>query len=372
MHSTSLEEMSGRLGFLGGMWGNGGKFEPNADPNNQQTGENASTNPYEIDYQDKRFTDVEDEKNKALTDIDATYGEMIGKSDDFYNEQIQASKEWEEQQKKSQQEQTDFTIEQIEQQKEQAEKDYRKEQSGAFRDWKNQSNQYGVNAEQMAAQGMGGTGYSESSQLAMYNTYQYRFVAAREAFTRATMDFDNDIKEAQLHNNSVMAQIAFDSYQKRLELALAGFQYNNQLLIEQSNKKLEVESLYYQRWQDVLAQMNSENSLAEQIRQFNESMALEREQFEWQKQQQGMGAYGGSGGGDYSSSSDGGGSMASNTKKSLENMGLGGISASQAAKLAANGNISVTPSPVNGEPIYSSNTSKGPANDTSAYWSTKK
>lgn len=254
-------------------------------------GQNTS-NPYEIDYEDKRFADVEAEKNKALADVDATYGEMIGKSDSFYNEQIQASKDWEEQQKQSQQEMTDFAIEQIEQQKELAEKEYLKEQSGAYADWQKQSNQYGTNAEKMASQGMGGTGYSESTQAATYNTYQYRVASAREAFTRATLDYDNDIKEAQLQNNSVMAQIAFEAYQKRLELALSGFQYKNQLIIEQSDKKLQVDSLYYQRWQDVLAQMNTENSLAEQIRQFNQSIAMEqaqlqlqRDQFAWQKEQ---------------------------------------------------------------------------------------
>lgn len=276
MRDAGWEERFSERGMRG-VHGNWHRTNDSTGSNNQK-----SSNPYEIDYEDKRFTDVENEKKEALSDVEATYGDMIGKSDSFYNEQIQASKEWEEQQKKSQQDMTDFTIERIEQQKEQAEEDYIKEQSGAYKDWQKQSNQYGANAEKMASQGMGGTGYSESTQAAMYNTYQYRVSAAREAFTRATLDYENDIKEAQLQNNSVMAQIAFEAYQKRLELALAGFQYKNQLIIEQSDKKLQIDSLYYQRWQDVLAQMNTENSLAEQIRQFNESMALERDQFNFQ------------------------------------------------------------------------------------------
>lgn len=238
-----------------------------------------NSDPYAINYDDKRFANVEAAKTQALNEVDKNYGEMIDKSDSFYEEQIQASKDWEEQQKQLQQEQTDFAIDQIEQQKEQAEKDYTKEQSGAYADWQKQSNQYGANAEQMASQGMSGTGYSESSQVAMYTAYQSRVSAAREAFTRATLDYDNAIKDAILQNNSVMAQLAFESYQKRLELALAGFQYKNQLILDQSDKKLQVESLYYQRWQDVLAQMNLENSLAEQIRQFNQSMQLETAQF---------------------------------------------------------------------------------------------
>ena len=282
--------------FWGGMPG-----KPNSDP-------------YAINYDDKRFANVETAKTQALNEVDKNYGEMIDKSDSFYEEQIQASKDWEEQQKQLQQEQTDFAIDQIEQQKEQAEKDYTKEQSGAYADWQKQSNQYGANAEQMASQGMSNTGFSESSQVAMYTAYQSRVSAAREAFTRATLDYDNAIKDAILQNNSVMAQLAFESYQKRLELALAGFQYKNQLILDQSDKKLQVESLYYQRWQDVLAQMNAENSLAEQIRQFNESIALEQAQLaEQQRQfnfQNKLGEFANTGGG---SSGVGSGTISYNT-----------------------------------------------------------
>jgi hypothetical protein len=60
---------------------------------------------------------------------------------------------------------------------------------------------------------------------------------------------------------------------------LQGFQYKNQLLIEKANKKTEVENNYYNRYQDVLAQINQENALAEQIRQYNEKMAEEKRQY---------------------------------------------------------------------------------------------
>jgi hypothetical protein len=50
----------------------------------------------------------------------------------------------------------------------------------------------------------------------------------------------------------------------------------------------------YSRWKDVLSQINTENSLAEQIRQHNEQMALQREQFAWQKAQAAAKSSGGS------------------------------------------------------------------------------
>ena len=234
---------------------------------------------YDIDYNDQRFTQVESQKNAALSDLEKTYADMIDKSDSYYQAQIDASKEWADKQAQLQQEKTDFAIEKIEQQKAQAEKDYTKEQSGAYVDWQKQSNQYGANAEQMAAQGMAGSGYSESSQVSMYNTYQNRITAARESYMKAVLNYDNAIKDAQLQNNSLLAEIAYNALQQQLELSLQGFQYKNQLILDKTAKKLEVDNMYYNRYQDVLQQINTENALAEEVRQYNESLAEEKRQY---------------------------------------------------------------------------------------------
>ena len=240
---------------------------------------------YDIDYNDQRFTQVESDKNTALNDLEKTYTDMIDNSDSYYQAQIDASKDWADKQSELQQEKTDFAIEKIEQQKEQAKKDYIKEQSGSYVDWQKQSNQYGANAEQMAAQGMAGTGYSESSQVSMYNTYQNRVMTAREAYMRAVQNYDNSITEARLQNNSLLAEIAYNALQQQLELSLQGFQYKNTLILDKTAKKLEVDQMYYNRYQDVLQQINTENALAEQVRQYNESKALEREKLAEQKRQ---------------------------------------------------------------------------------------
>jgi hypothetical protein len=258
---------------------------------------------YDINYNDKRFTEVESDKKAALSELEQTYAGMINNSDAYYNAQINANKQWEAEQKKNQQAQTDFAIEKIEQQKAQAQKDYIKEQSGAYVDWQKQSNPYGANAEQMAAGGLQNTGYSESSQVSMYNTYQMRVVTAREAFERAKLDYDNQMNEARLKNSAILAEIAYNALQQRLELSLQGFQYKNQLILDKTSKKTELQNEYYKRYQDVLDQINKENALKEEVRQYNESLAeqkrqhnasiaaqnaqlaLEREKFAFQKQQ---------------------------------------------------------------------------------------
>lgn len=234
---------------------------------------------YEINYNDDKLKSIESEKNAALSEVSQTYDGMINESDKFYQAQIDASKEWKETQSKLQQEQNDFTIEKIEQQKEQAEKDYKKEQSAAYVDWQKQSGQYGVNAEQTAAAGLQRSGYSESSQVAMYNAYQNRVSVARESFNQALLGFTNAMKDAQLQNSSALAEIAFQAYERQAELALQGFQHKNSLIIEKANKKAEVDDRYYTRYQDRVAQLYEDRAFNEQVRQFNASLAEEQRQF---------------------------------------------------------------------------------------------
>ena len=238
-----------------------------------------------INYNDSRFQQVEQDKQNALNNVNNLYNNMVSQSDKYYQDQINASKDWAETQKENQQAQTDFTIEKIEQQKDWARQDYIKEQKGSYADWQKQSNQYGANAEAMATNGMTNTGYSESSQVSMYNTYQNRVATARETFNRAIVEYDNSIKEAQLANNSALAEIAYNALKTQLELSLQGFQYKNTLLQQQLAMQNETEDRYYNRWKDVQDQINTENALAEQQRQFNAQMALEREKLNREKAQ---------------------------------------------------------------------------------------
>ena len=233
-----------------------------------------------VNMEDERFGQVESDKQQAMTELEQTYGGMIGEADKYYQAQIDASKQWADTQSQLQQEQTDFTIEQIEQQKQQVAKDYTKEQSGAYVDWQKQSNRYGVEAERQASAGMDGTGFSESSQVSMYNTYQNRVATARESYNQAVLNYNNSIKEARLQNNSVLAEIAYQALQQQLELSLQGFQYKNQLILDQANKKLEVDNMYYNRYQDVLNQINHENAFAEEIRQFEKNYELQTKQLD--------------------------------------------------------------------------------------------
>lgn len=246
------------------------------------------TPDYSINYNDERFKEVEAQKQAAIDKSNETYNSMIQGSDAYYQGLMNEADRYAEEQKRLQNEKTDFAIEEINQQKQQAQEDYTAEQQGAYVDWQKQSDQYGASAEQMAESGLMGTGYSESSQVAMYTAYQNRVAVARQTFERANVEYNNAITEARMSNNSVLAEIAHDAWLKKAEYSLENFQYQNDLLQAKLDREQQLDSEYYSRWQDVLAQQNQENALAEEIRQYNADMEYQKyrdtvEDNQWQK-----------------------------------------------------------------------------------------
>ena len=291
----------------------------------------ANTPNYDVNYDDERLVEVKSQGEDAIKQTEAAYDEALGNMDGLYETKEQEIKDWAKEQTKLQQERTDFTIDQIEQQKEQTKKDYLKEQSGAYTDWQKQSGKYGVNAEQMAAQGLKNSGYSESSQVSLYNTYQNRISTAREIYSRAILNYDNAIKEAQLQNSSILAEIAHNALVDSMNLALEAAQYKNGLIIDKANQLTAIKQNTTQNWLSVLNLIDSEAARAQQAaiayaqmeqsdRHFKDEMdwqkeqweaeqAFAREQFEWQKAQADVGTSG-----DGSDSGSGGGSGGGNSE----------------------------------------------------------
>ena len=236
---------------------------------------------YTINYEDE-IRRNEEAKEQAITESNQMYDQMINDSQSYYQNQIDAVNEYSQTQQDLQNEKTEQAINEINQQKEYLNKDYQREQRGAYSDWQKESNRYGANAEQMAASGLANTGYSESSQVAMYNQYQNRVATARESYQRAVVDYDNAIANARISNNAALAEIAYQALQSTLELSLQGFQYKNQLLQTQLANKQALETEYYGRYKDLYTQ-------AEQVRQYNESLKEQQRQYnttlKWQKEQ---------------------------------------------------------------------------------------
>jgi hypothetical protein len=94
------------------------------------------------------------------------------------------------------------------------------------------------------------------------------------------MNYNNSINEAKLQNNSALAEIAFNTLTKQLELITEGTMYKNELILQLADKKLQLEQMRDNNWYKVLDQINTENAMAEDVRQFDENLKFQTTQAE--------------------------------------------------------------------------------------------
>lgn len=255
---------------------------------------------YEVDEKDERLTDVEKQGNDMLSGYQSDMDKALD-SNKSALDGINANLEKGQQKlEDAANERTEFAIDEIERQKAQAQKDYTKEQSAAYKDWQTQKDPYGANAEKMAGAGLTGTGYAESSQVRMYNQYQARVTAARESIQRTMDNFNAKIAEARMQNNAALAQIYYDTMIKQVEYELTFAMKNTELLTQMAGQKVAIKQQNQQNYQNVYQQLIQEAqynaSMAENKRQFDENMKFQREQFNWQKAKAAASGGGSSGG----------------------------------------------------------------------------
>lgn len=238
-----------------------------------------------VNYEDDRFLQVEEEKNQALENTNQQFEDLLNEREDLTNQQNDLVNKWEQTQNENLDNQLQFQKDLIEQQRQEAQKAYEKEAKSAYTDYRKETDAYGVSREQQVGAGMGNTGYSESSKVSMYNTYQNRLATSKETMDKAYMEFDNAIREAQLTNDVTKAENALSALQQKLQIALEAFNYKNTNTQNKLQWQQQINSDYYNRYQDVLNQINYENEQAEAIRQYNEQMEFQRQQAELAKQQ---------------------------------------------------------------------------------------
>lgn len=238
-----------------------------------------------VNYEDDRFLQVEEEKNQALEDTNKQFDDLLNEREDLTNQQNDLVDKWEQTQNENLDNQLQFQKDLIEQQRQEAQKAYEKEAKSAYTDYRKETDAYGVSREQQVGAGMGNTGYSESSKVSMYNTYQNRLATSKETMDKAYIEFDNAIREAQLTNDVTKAENALTALQQKLQIALDAFNYKDTNTQNKLQWQQQINSDYYNRYQDVLNQINYENEQAEAIRQYNEQMEFQRQQAELAKQQ---------------------------------------------------------------------------------------
>lgn len=111
---------------------------------------------------------------------------------------------------------TQQAIDEIERNKQKLQEETDKTNKALYTDYQKQINPYGVEAENMAEQGLGGSGVSESSRTNYYNTYQNARSEATNNANTIKADFDAKIAQARQNGNMQLAQSAIDMYKQKI------------------------------------------------------------------------------------------------------------------------------------------------------------
>lgn len=158
------------------------------------------------------------------------------------------------------QQQTEFN-------KQQYDKQADEQARALYTDYKKQSSQYGANAEQMLASGLGNSGYSESSQVNMYNSYQKNYTSLINETNKLKAEADQQLTQAMFDADINKAQIQASMYTQKISLALQEYQL-----------KFQQDQFAYQRYSDALAQDRWEKEYALNLESHNADMALKNMQ----------------------------------------------------------------------------------------------
>ena len=148
----------------------------------------------------------------------------------------------------------------LEKQKADQEKEATKEASGLYTNYKKQSMQYGANQEQLVAQGLGNTGYAESSKVSLYNQYQSNVTEVMNKNNELKAEVDLQMNEAYQNADIQKAQNNLALYTQKLQLLSQNYQ------------------LRYQKYRDAVADEQWERQFAMQQQQ------AERSQSNWEKE----------------------------------------------------------------------------------------
>lgn len=200
-------------------------------------------------------------------DINNPYADLEQKYANNINQQNKWLDESENIQKDQINANTKQTLAEIERQRGYTQQDFNKEARGAYQDYQKLINPYGVQAENMFSNGLGNSGYSETSKLNAYNTYQNRYTTAKESTDRLMEDFNNQMTQAQLEGNREMAQVALNKLNTQMTNLWQQMNFDTDLAGKKVNYNQWLDEFNYQKQQDEIAN------------------AFAREQFEYQKQQ---------------------------------------------------------------------------------------
>lgn len=153
---------------------------------------------------------------------------------------------------------TQQAIDEIERNKRKAEEEALKTNKALYADYQKQINPYGVNAENLAEQGLNRSGLTETTKASYYNTYQNARTEAQNNANTIKADFDAQITKARQNGDLQLAQAALSMYQQKINdlYNMYNLRFNKQQAdLTQSNWQKEYDqALQQQQWQQAFNQ----------------------------------------------------------------------------------------------------------------------
>ena len=113
---------------------------------------------------------------------------------------------------------------QVDKQKAEYEQEAVKTGKQLYTDYRKQASPYGATAEQLASQGLNKSGYAESSQVNLYNTYQKNATTLMVETQKLKAEADFQMNQAFLDADIQKAQNAIQIYQQKAQLALQEYE----------------------------------------------------------------------------------------------------------------------------------------------------
>ena len=147
---------------------------------------------------------------------------------------------------------------QVDKQKAEYEQEATKAGKQLYTDYRKASNPYGATAEQLASQGLNRSGYAESTQTQLYNTYQKNATTLMVETQKLKAEADFQMNQAYLDADIQKAQNAITIYQQKAQLALQEYemkfardQFEWQKLEAERNRQYQAsrDAISDQRWQ---------------------------------------------------------------------------------------------------------------------------
>ena len=187
--------------------------------------------------------------------------------------------------------QTQIQTDELNHEKEKIDKDVEKTTSGLYTNWQKQANQYGVQAEQLAQQGLANSGYAETTKTALYNTYQKNVTDTLNNARDLKSDCDFKIAQARQQGSVQQAQAALDLYKQRAELLTQNYELRQNR--EQYLYQKERDKVSDNQWQKTFDEQVRQNEIENQWKQKNYDYQQQRDKvsdsqwqtsFDYQKQ----------------------------------------------------------------------------------------